>query len=88
MAHKAIRVFLNSLVLVSSQEFGIIIQIKEVKKISKNLNFSSNKMLILKVLKLITLEDKTNIKKVGRLKTLSLIKGKKGKKNCGEGIII
>lgn len=63
--HRQIKVLPKSLVLVSSQEFGSRIQIKEVKKISKNLSFSKNIILLLRTLEVIMLEDKRISKIIG-----------------------
>jgi len=63
-------------VFVKSQELGKRIQIREVKKISRNLIFSIKIQVFLIILEDKTLEDKRMIKIIGRLKKFKLILGK------------
>lgn len=81
MAHRTKRVFPNNFVLVNSQEFGSSIQIREVKKISKNLSFSSVIIVLLSVLHIYTLDEVRIIRIIGRLEKFNRILGKKIKKN-------
>lgn len=88
IAQRHIRVLPKSLVLVNSQEFGINSQMREVRKINKNLNFSISKIVFLKTLQVNILEEMRIINIMGKLKKFSLILGRKIKKNWGFGIKI
>lgn len=74
--HKPSKVFPNNFVLVSSHELGKRIQIKDVKKISKNLIFSIIIQVLLIILDDITLDDNKINKIIGKLKKFRLILGK------------
>lgn len=83
--HRQSKVFPNSLVLVNSQEFGSKVQINEVRKISKNLSFSKEIIVFLKILQVRILEEVKIIRNIGRLKKFNRIRGIKIKKNWGWG---
>lgn len=88
IAHKNSKVFPNNRVFVNSQELGNNSQINDVKKISKNLSFSSWITVLLSVLYDITLEDNKIVNIKGKFEKFNLILGKNSKKNWGEGKII
>jgi hypothetical protein len=74
--HKHKRVFPNNLVLVKSQELGRRIQIREVKKMRRNLIFSIRIQVFLIILDDKTLEDRRITRIIGKLKKFKLILGK------------
>jgi len=86
--HRHSSVFPKNLVFVSSQEFGRRIQIRDVKKISRNLIFSIRIQVFLIILDDNIVEDKRITKNIGKVEKLSLILGRKIMKNKGFGKMI
>lgn len=76
IAHKHSNVFPNDLVLVRSHEFGSRIQIKEVKKIKRNLIFSIMIQVFLMTLHESNLDERRIMKIIGELAKLRLILGR------------
>lgn len=85
IAQRHNRVLPNSLVLVCSQELGNKSQIRDVRKMSRNLSFSISKIVFLRTLQVIILEEIRINNIIGRLKKFKLILGRKIKKNWGLG---
>lgn len=86
--HKKINVLLNVFVLVWFQEFGSSVQINEVRKIRRNLNFSNKIIEFLRVLHVKNLEEIVINIRIGRFEKFILILGENRMKNWGEGKII
>jgi len=79
--HKKISVFLKVFVLVWFQEFGSNIQIKEVKKINKNLSFSKSIIEFLSVLHVKNLDEIVISISMGKFEKFIFILKEKGMKN-------
>lgn len=79
--HKKINVLLNVFVLVWFQEFGSSVQINEVRKIRRNLNFSNKIIEFLRVLHVKNLEEIVINIRIGRFEKFILILGENRMKN-------
>lgn len=86
--HKKINVLLNIFVLVWFQEFGSNVQINEVRKIRRNLNFSNKIIEFLRVLHVKNLEEIVINIRIGRFEKFIFILGENRMKNWVEGKII